>query len=345
MLDRNLQHSYSLKALNTFNMPCRAHYFVASQSVDVFATEEFRALIHKHGVKVLGGGSNLVLLGDLDQVVIQLNNSSIQKVTETANSATFRVGAGLAWHDWVCFTVNQGLSGYENLALIPGTVGAAPIQNIGAYGVELSDGLVQVEALHLKTGQTRVFSKDDCQLEYRNSVFKLEEYRDQWLVLNVVLACRKRFQPQVDYPDVQTWFAQKDRAVSLGSVFEAVIDIRRKKLPDPNVLPNVGSFFKNPLVSVDFFHELQALQPAVKGFKVSSSKVKLAAGRLIELCGWKGQAVGGFQVHQDHALVLVNPNNGTAKELIELVQSIQHSVWQTLGVRLLPEPDVWGGDF
>ena len=337
-----LQENVSLQPFNTLKLPARARYFLQTDSMEVLMSPEVRDLIKTQGVKVLGGGSNVVILDDIEELVIQWQASEIAKVQETEDVVHYRVEAGLGWHEWVCYCVERGLSGFENLALIPGTVGAAPVQNIGAYGVELAEGLVEVEAINLITREQRRFFRDDCEFGYRESFFKRPDQKSQWLIVAVVLACQKRFVPNTRYPDLSAWFKQTGFDLSLKNVFNAVVEIRQKKLPDPEKQPNVGSFFKNPIVEAAHFEKLKSEFPEIKGFELGNKKIKLAAAQLIEWCGLKGKNVGGFVVSDDHALVIVNIRGGTAEELIELGHHIQQNVSERFGVKLLIEPTIYG---
>jgi UDP-N-acetylmuramate dehydrogenase len=331
-----------LNAFNTLALEsrCKALLSVASESELIEALCWARA--QQLAVTVLGGGSNVVLAGDLDTLVILQNMPGITLLERTANKVLVRFGAGENWHDCVSWALDQGFYGLENLALIPGSVGAAPIQNIGAYGVELESMVAAVHAVRINDGSSVQLSREDCQFGYRDSIFK-HEYADQLVITAVDLQLDLQANLNVSYPALAHALAERNCAeVSPRDVFETVVDIRRSKLPDPERLPNAGSFFKNPVVTASRWQTLEQDFPGLPGYPQADGSVKLPAAWLIDHCGWKGRRDSGLGVHPEHALVLVNYGNGSGRELLELVRRIEQDVKQTFDIALEIEPRVYG---
>jgi UDP-N-acetylmuramate dehydrogenase len=286
---------------------------------------------------VLGEGSNVLFAGNIDGTVI-LNRICGKKIIEqSADTSLLEVNAGENWHQLVLWSLEQGLSGIENLSLIPGSAGAAPIQNIGAYGVELAEVLESVDVLELDSGQQRTFSQAECAFSYRQSRFKSTD-AGRYLVTRIRLRLRRSFQARLDYAGL----AQELRAMGIEEpdakqVSNAVINIRRRKLPDPGVTGNAGSFFKNPQTDRQTAEELQKRFPGLPVFEAGDDHVKLSAAWMIEHCDWRGQRVGHAAVSHQHALVLVNLGKAKGAEILELAEKIGRSVWQRFGIRLEPE--------
>jgi UDP-N-acetylmuramate dehydrogenase len=261
----------------------------------------------------------------------------IEVLENHAAKTRLRVGAGVNWHDFVRWTLGQNYPGLENLALIPGTVGAAPIQNIGAYGVEVKEYIVAVEAYDCQTNQWTTLSKTDCQFSYRHSVFKDEPNR--FVITAVIFDLPKAWQPRVSYADLTSYFDNRPvDAITAPEIFEAVCAIRTQKLPDPKVIGNVGSFFQNPVISNQQLRSLKAQFPQIVSYPESTTHSKLAAGWLIDQCGFKGMQMGNVGVHNKQALVLTHRGGGNAGELLGLAGQIQKRVKETFGVDLIPEP-------
>lgn len=345
-----LEEHVSLRPYNTFGLDVQARYFARFASAD-----ELRQLLALPQVQaanklVLGGGSNLLLTQNFDGVVLKNEIKGLEIIAEDAetHTALLRAGAGEGWHNLVEYTLEEELSGVENLSLIPGTVGAAPLQNIGAYGAELQDTFERLEALEISTGQLRVFTKQECGFGYRESVFK-GPLKNQFIVTAVVLRLHRataRRPANIRYGAIQ------DTLADLGidateptprDVSRAVVHIRRSKLPDPAEIGNAGSFFKNPEISQHKFDELQARYPAIPGYPVPGG-VKVPAGWLIEQAGFKGQRRGAGEgthgVHDRQALVLVNHGGATGQELRELAEEIIRSVRDIFGIDLHPEVNI-----
>ena len=350
-----IEENTSLQALNTFGIAARARALVRVHSAaEVVALVEAGDLLgHPHFV--LGGGSNIVLTGDLDATVIKVEIAGRRVVDETAKGWLVEAGAGESWHDFVDWTLAQGMPGLENLALIPGTVGAAPVQNIGAYGLELQDRLHTLDAVDLRTGRTFSLDAAQCAFGYRDSVFKhtATDGRDlglqgRALITHVRFWLPKAWRPELGYLDLQR--KQQETGVmhpTPREIFDWVCEIRRAKLPDPRRIGNAGSFFKNPTVSAEQCADIIARDPHVVHYPLPDGSVKLAAGWLIDACGWKGKSVGLAGVHERQALVLVNRGGVdqpvTGGEVMTLARAIQTSVYERFGIRLESEPVILGG--
>ncbi|MEY3725295.1 MAG: hypothetical protein RLZZ365_1230 [Pseudomonadota bacterium] len=287
--------------------------------------------------RTLGGGSNVVLPAQLLGLTLLMDIDFIEVLENLAAKTRLRVGAGVNWHDFVGWTLDQNYRGLENLALIPGTVGAAPIQNIGAYGVEVKEYIDAVEAYDCQTNQWATLSKTDCQFSYRHSVFKDEPNR--FVITAVIFDLPKAWQPRVSYADLANHFDNRAiETIAAQEVFDAVCAIRTQKLPDPKVIGNVGSFFQNPVISNQQLRSLKEQFPQIVSYPESATHSKLAAGWLIDQCGFKGMQMGNVGVHDKQALVLTHRGGGNAGELVGLAGQIQQRVKETFGVDLIPEP-------
>jgi UDP-N-acetylmuramate dehydrogenase len=285
---------------------------------------------------ILGGGSNILLTGDFGGLVIKVELKGIQLVDEDENHIWVKVGAGEVWHEWVMYAIGQNWAGLENLSLIPGTVGASPMQNIGAYGVEIREVFENLEALDRKTLEMRTFSSEDCGFGYRESVFK-HTLKDQFVICSVTFKLKKAPEFKVDYGAIQEVLKENGVSVlSLQAVSEAVISIRKSKLPDPAEIGNAGSFFKNPTIGYEQFAQLKTEFPTLPGYP-NEDGVKVPAGWLIEQAGWKGKRIGEVGVHEKQALVLVNYGQGNGEAIKNLSEQVQKSVQEKFGIRLSPE--------
>ena len=327
----------SLKKYNTFGVDAKARYFVS-----VSDYEELESLVtsfdpgeNRH--LVMGGGSNLLFTADFEGWILRNEIKGVEIVEETQEEVLVKAGGGESWADFVDYTVEKGWGGLENLSLIPGTVGAAPVQNIGAYGVEQQNTFVRLEAINLVTGRLCTFNRLECDFGYRQSIFK-EGEKGKWLVLNVMYRLRKNPEVNLDYAPLQKFFKGRDpRSISVKEVSEAVKSIRRSKLPNPEEMGNAGSFFKNPVIIREKFQRLQQDFPQIPFYPAENGKVKIPAGWLIEQAGWKGKRKGRAGVHERQALVLVNYGGATGKEILSLAQSIQRDVQKKFGIALEPE--------
>ncbi|ANC43887.1 UDP-N-acetylmuramate dehydrogenase [Pandoraea pnomenusa] len=332
-----LQRDVSLRDFNTFGLPATARYVVTIDSEA--ALLEALAMPELAGVPrlVLGGGSNVVLTRDFDGVVFRMAIRGRERLADDAHARYVRGGAGEIWHEFVDWTLSQDCAGLENLALIPGTLGAAPMQNIGAYGLELAERLAHVRALDTTTGAFVTLSRDACAFGYRDSCFKHEPGR--YIIVAVTLRLPRPWQPVTGYADVARTLAEAGiERPSARQIFDAVVDIRRRKLPDPAELGNAGSFFKNPVVDAATFAALRERSPQAVGYAQPDGSWKVAAGWLIDQCGWRGKSLGHAGVHERQALVLVNRGGASGADIVALARAVQASVQERFGIRLDPEP-------
>ena len=328
----------SLKHLNSFSVEARAGQLIELESehdLQVFTTE-----FHFDPAQdlILGSGSNILFAGDIEGTVV-LNRIAGKKIIVDANDEILlEASAGENWHQLVLWSLDQGLSGIENLSLIPGLAGAAPMQNIGAYGVELADVLDSVQTLDLVSGETCNFNHKNCQFTYRNSRFKTAD-AGRYLITRIRLRLQRDFVPKLDYAGLGDELqAMGINTPTAKQVSDAVIRIRQRKLPDPQVIGNAGSFFKNPVVSQASADILKQSFDGLPVYPMDQGKAKLSAGWLIEFCGWKGRVLGRAAVSDQHALVLVNPGNASGKEILELADAIRESVLDRFDIELQPEP-------
>ncbi|WP_372764956.1 UDP-N-acetylmuramate dehydrogenase [Litorivivens sp.] len=337
-----LQQAVSLQPFNTLAVPARARYLVAVDSLG--ALQEAVDYSRQQGLErmVLGGGSNIVLASDFPGLVIQLNLRGSEILEERADAVTVQVAAGENWDDFVRFSLDQGWYGLENLSAIPGNVGAAPIQNIGAYGVELSSVLKAVVGYDIEAGTMRRLEREACELAYRDSIFK-HALKDRFVITAVELRLSKIAQPETSYPALMAELA--DETPTPEAVAQAVRRVRARKLPAPDTLPNAGSFFKNPIVDQACYERLRNAHPAMPAWPVASG-VKLAAGWLLEQAGWKGYRgegdLSGLGTYHEQALVLINPGRVAGQQVLALARAITESVSERFGVELDIEPRVYG---
>ncbi|MFO1346614.1 MAG: UDP-N-acetylmuramate dehydrogenase [Rhodocyclaceae bacterium] len=340
-MNTSLQAAAPLRALNTLALPASATWLARIDDVRQLAALRADPRLAGRPRFILGGGSNIVLAGDFDGLMLQVALAGRACVTEDADAWYVRAGAGESWHDFVQWTLAQGWPGLENLSLIPGTVGAAPIQNIGAYGLEVAERFHSLRAIDLVDGRECSFATSDCRFGYRDSVFKQEGWhRDgRFLIVDVTFRLPKRWQPVTRYADVANELAACDVAAPTArDIADAVIAIRRRKLPDPATLPNVGSFFQNPLVDGAVAAALHTAHPALPQYPQADGRVKLAAGWLIEQAGWKGKDLGPAGMYEQQALVLVNRGGATGSDVCALAAAVQADVAARFGVTLVPEP-------
>ncbi|AIR91580.1 UDP-N-acetylmuramate dehydrogenase [Pseudomonas cremoricolorata] len=334
------QEQASLKALNTFGIDVAARYLVRASSDDGIRQALAAAAQRDLPVLVLGGGSNLLLTRDVDALVLQIASRGRRVLGDVDQRVVVEAEAGEPWHPFVLWSIAQGLCGLENLSLIPGTVGAAPMQNIGAYGVEIKDVFAGLSALDRQTGEVREFSLEECAFAYRDSVFKASPGR--WLILRVRFALSRTLDPHLDYGPVRQRLLERGiQQPTAQAISDAICSIRREKLPDPAVLGNAGSFFKNPVVSAECAERLRVAYPGLVAYPQGPAEVKLAAGWLIEQAGWKGYREGDAGVHQQQALVLVNHGHATGAQLHALARKIQADIRARFGVELEMEPNLY----
>ncbi|MEM9671606.1 MAG: UDP-N-acetylmuramate dehydrogenase [Bacteroidota bacterium] len=331
----------SLKAYNTFGINSTAQYFAEVSSVaelqELLGDEQWQ----RTPKLILGGGSNLLFTSHFNGLVIKIGIGGIEVVEENHQEVWIKVGAGENWHQLVIYCIERVWGGIENLSLIPGTVGAAPMQNIGAYGVEIKDVFESLEAVEISSGNVRSFSTEDCKFGYRESVFK-NIYKGQFIITSVVFRLNKQPLLNTSYGAIKEVLVErlgKDNlnSASIRDVSDAVIHIRQSKLPDPAEIGNAGSFFKNPVVPASKFEALKQEYRNVPGYPVSETEVKVPAGWLIEQAGWKGKRFGEVGVHDRQALVLVNHGGATGEAVKKLAYDIQQSVQEKFGILIQPE--------
>lgn len=334
----SLQHDISLRPFNTFGIDANASTYLEVQSEDdliqVVRNEELMSLSRL----VIGGGSNLLLTGHFNGLVLRMAMKGISICGEDDDAVYVRAAAGEKWHDLVNWTLQKGCGGLENLSWIPGTVGAAPVQNIGAYGSELKDCFFSLTAFDFREGKIVELNKTDCQFAYRHSIFKTE-FKDRFVILEVVFALPKAWKPNVAYAEVEKELAaRKMDNPKAAEISQVIIDIRQRKLPDPAVTGNAGSFFKNPAIGKEKLLELKKSHPDMPAYEQPDGHYRLAAGWLIDRCGWKGKQLGNAGVCETQALVLVNCGNASGTEIVELSEAIKKDVFDKFGVLLEPEP-------
>ena len=332
-----VQKDVQLKPFNTFGIEATAKYFIEVSSIDqlqeILQSPDYQSTERL----ILGGGSNMLLTKDFDGLVIKIAIKGFEVVNENDNNIWIKAGAGLVWHDLVMQCVNQNYAGMENLSLIPGTVGAAPMQNIGAYGIEIKEVFEELQALEIATGEIKTFDKAMCNFGYRESIFK-HEAKGKYIILNVTFKLNKKPTFHIEYGAIKDTLAEMNISeMSIKSISDAVIHIRQSKLPNPAEIGNAGSFFKNPEIPNTQFEALKAQFPTIPAYPVSETTTKVPAGWLIEQAGWKGQRFGNVGVHAKQALVLVNYGGGKGEEIKDLSQKIQASVKEKFGIQLSAE--------
>jgi UDP-N-acetylmuramate dehydrogenase len=328
--------NFNLKNFNTFHVSAYARYFI--NVTDITNLKEALAFADAKELPfmLIGQGSNLLFREDFPGVILEMNIHGKKIVEEDGDNVLVKARCGENWHAFVQWCLDKKCYGLENLSLIPGNIGAAPVQNIGAYGVELCDVMESLEAVEIATGELKTFSNEDCRFSYRSSVFK-EEFKDQYVIYNVSFRLSRKAKVKIDYASLAIALEKLPvEEVTPELVSKIVCDIRRSKLPNPGRLGNAGSFFWNPVISAEEFSRLQKNYPDIVAYP-NGDKVKLAAAWLIEQAGWKGFREGDVGVHQDHALVLVNYGQGTGAQLVTLSEQIQVSVQDKFGIALTPE--------
>ena len=334
-----MQTNISLKPYNTFGIDVKAYRFSAfSNTVELAESINSRKV--NEPLLILGGGSNLLLTKDFDGLVLKNEILGFNLIEETDTDVIVEAGAGEVWHQFVLKCLEHNLAGLENLSLIPGSVGASPMQNIGAYGVEIKDVFEYLDAFEISTGKIKRFSKEDCAFGYRESVFK-NIYKDQFVICKVAFRLSKNPKINTSYGAIESELQKMEISdPTIHDVSKAVIAIRQSKLPDPNVLGNAGSFFKNPVVPESLVETIKQSYPDVPNYPAESGKRKLAAGWLIEKAGWKGKTIDTFGVHKLQALVLVNYGGSTGKQVYELSSQIIEDIQAKFGVTLEREVNI-----
>ncbi|HEU4497348.1 MAG TPA: UDP-N-acetylmuramate dehydrogenase [Flavobacterium sp.] len=331
--------NFSLKKHNTFGIEAAAKQFVAIHSI-----EELRGVLKNSPEQnkfILGGGSNMLLTQDIDALVIHIALKGKKIVEQNDDFAVVEACAGENWHEFVLWTISQGLGGLENMSLIPGNVGTAPIQNIGAYGAEIKDTFHSCEALHMSSLEAKNFTKEECRFAYRESIFK-NEAKGQYIITSVRFKLtRRNHKINISYGDIAAELDKKGIAVpTLEEVSNAIIAIRQSKLPDPKELGNSGSFFKNPIILKSDFERIRLSHPEMPGYAVSETEVKVPAGWLIEKAGFKGKRFGDAGIHKNQALVLVNYGNATGQEILAVSKDIQRTVKELFDIEIEAEVNI-----
>jgi UDP-N-acetylmuramate dehydrogenase len=334
-----IQTNFSLKKYNTFGIEAKAKQFIAVRS-----TAELTSVLEQNKSAnkfILGGGSNMLLTKDIDALVIHIDLKGKRIIAENEGYVWVESQAGENWHEFVLWTINQNFGGLENMSLIPGNVGATPVQNIGAYGTEIKDTFISCEALTTINNELKTFTKEECHFGYRESVFK-NEVKDQYIITSVVFKLTKRdHKINTSYGDITNELAKKNITnPSLKDVSDAVIAIRQNKLPDPKELGNSGSFFKNPILLKTDFEKIHQQFPEMKYYDVSETEVKVPAGWLIEQAGFKGKRFGDAGIHKNQALVLVNYGSATGQEILNVSKSIQETIYKIYGIYIEAEVNV-----
>lgn len=334
-----IQENYSLKKLNTFGIEAVTKYYAVFNSV-----EDLKLLLNNINFinlpkLIIGGGSNIIFTKDFDGLVLHNIIGGIKIIKEDEKESFIEVGAGVWWHDFVLFAIANNLGGVENLSLIPGTVGASPIQNIGAYGVEVKDVFHSLTALNIKTLEVEIFNKEDCKFGYRESVFK-KELKGQYIILNVIFKLAKSPILNISYGAIQETLVEMGEEPTVRTVSDAVCKIRRSKLPNPLEIGNAGSFFKNPEITESQYLQLKNSFNLLPSYPTTVGFVKVPAGWLIEQCGWKGKTMGEYGVHKNQALVLVNYGNAKGLDIYRLSEDIKKSVYDKFNVSLETEVNI-----
>ena len=328
------KRNFSLKPYNTFGINAKADYYFSINYNNLLFDLIRSGFVDNKKILILGGGSNILFVNDFEGVVLHNKITGIRKTGEDERHVFIEAAGGENWPDFVDFTLDNGWYGLENLSLIPGTVGAAPVQNIGAYGVEQQRCFDHLKAVNLKTGEQKEFSHAECSFGYRHSFFK--EDRDSWFIVSVVYKLMKKSDPVLNYGPLKEHFSGK-KHIHPKEVSEYIKKIRKSKLPDPLEKGNGGSFFKNPEISNEHFHEIKSHFPDVPAYPLENGRIKIAAGWLIEQCGWKGKRINDAGVHHKQALVLVNHGNASGGDILNLAAKIKKSVSEKFGIELEPE--------
>lgn len=335
-----IRDNVSLQPFNTFGLESTAKHFAACSSADQMREAIADQRFTKENAFILGGGSNILLTKNFDGFVLKNEIKGIDVVREDEAFIYVKAGGGENWHQFVLHCIEQGWAGIENLSLIPGCVGASPMQNIGAYGVEIKDVFETLEALHIESGEIQHFNLNDCEFGYRESVFK-RALKGQHIILNVTYRLRKQPQFNTSYGPVEKELERLGvETLSIGAVSQAIINIRQSKLPDPAEIGNSGSFFKNPVIPNSLFEKVKSNHPNVAAYPAGPAHTKIAAGWLIEHAGWKGKTLGNYGVHKKQALVLVNYGGAKGRDIYRLSEDILQSVKDKFGVQLEREVNI-----
>jgi UDP-N-acetylmuramate dehydrogenase len=335
-----IQEKINLKPFNTFGLDAHAKYFKAFNSITELQTLLDSTEVKNNELLVLGGGSNILLTKNFDGIVLKNELLGIEVVQEDENDVWVKANAGETWHDFVLYAIENNFGGIENLSLIPGSVGAAPMQNIGAYGVEIKDVFVSLEAMEIESKSIKTFTFDECEFGYRESVFK-RKLKGKYIIVSMTLKLSKKHKLNTSYGAIENKLAEmKIDSPTIKNISDAVILIRQEKLPDPKKIGNSGSFFKNPVISLEKFKKLQQEYPEIAHYPIGENEIKLAAGWLIEKAGWKGKTFENYGVHKNQALVLVNYGGAKGADIYELSSNIVQSIKEKFNVLLEREVNI-----
>ncbi|MBK9109015.1 MAG: UDP-N-acetylmuramate dehydrogenase [Saprospiraceae bacterium] len=326
----------SLKPYNSFGIEVQAHHVIHLHSLELL-----EHLSDIRQTKILGGGTNILFTKDIIDPIIKVEMNGLEVLVENEEDVLVRIGAGQNWHATVMWALDHNYGGIENLSLIPGTVGAAPVQNIGAYGVEIKDVLEWIEGFDLESSTFKKLNRAECLMGYRDSIFK-NSLKNKFIITHVILRLSKKHQLNLEYGIIKEVLLQKNISYpNIRQISEAVIQIRRSKLPDPNEIGNAGSFFKNVNIPEDQHHELKSRFPQMPAYHLPDGTYKIASGWLIEYCGWKGKRIGNVACYEKQALVIVNCGDATGQEILYFSQQVIDSVFQIFGITLQPEVNIW----
>ena len=336
----NIIENYPLLKLNTFGVDVKAKYFTSINTINELIELTKTNLFKDLELLILGGGSNILFTKDFDGLVILNNIKGKEIIDQNQQSIFLKIGAGENWHQLVMYCVDNGWGGIENLSLIPGNTGTAPMQNIGAYGVEIKETFIELEALEISSGKIVKFNNSDCEFGYRESVFK-NKMKNQYIILNITLELKKNPVLNINYGDVKAILeSQNIKNPGIKEVSNAIISIRQSKLPDPKKIGNSGSFFKNPIVSLNQLELIKKKYPNVVNYEINENEFKIAAGWLIERAGWKGKKFNNYGVHEKQALVLVNYGLANGMEIFELSEKIILDIKDKFGITLEREVNI-----
>jgi UDP-N-acetylmuramate dehydrogenase len=336
----NIIENYPLLKLNTFGVDVKAKYFTSINTINELIEATKTNVFKDLELLILGGGSNILFTKDFDGLVILNNIKGKEIIDQNQQSIFLKIGAGENWHELVMYCVDNGWGGIENLSLIPGNTGTAPMQNIGAYGVEIKETFLELEALEISSGKIVKFNNSDCEFGYRESVFK-NKMKNQYIILNITLELKKNPVLNINYGDVKAILeSQNIKNPGIKEVSNAIISIRQSKLPDPKKIGNSGSFFKNPIVSLNQLELIKKKYPNVVNYEINENEFKIAAGWLIERAGWKGKKFNNYGVHEKQALVLVNYGLANGMEIFDLSEKIILDIKDKFGITLEREVNI-----
>ncbi|WP_434778023.1 UDP-N-acetylmuramate dehydrogenase [Neisseria sp. Ec49-e6-T10] len=332
----NIQENIDLTHCNTFGLPVKSQYFYKLTDKNDLAKLVEHPIFKNNKILFLGGGSNIIFAPDFLGLTVFMSNKGVKVVEQQEDSVIIEAQAGENWHNFVLSTIRLGLNGLENLSLIPGTVGASPVQNIGAYGVEVKDVIEKVECFDLETQEWLLLTNTECRFDYRDSIFK--QHNGRYVITSVYFKLSKTFIPKVSYGLLKQYLGSQETALSAKTVSEAICQIRQEKLPNPERIGNAGSFFKNPIISANQAKDILALYPNAVHYHQPDGMIKFAAGWLIEEAGLKGVSVGGAAVHQKQALVLINQDHASVEDVKSLAKMVQKTILYKYGLSLEAEP-------